>query len=558
MLSALSIRDIVLIERLDLAFGEGLTVLTGETGAGKSILLDALGLALGGRGDANLVRSGAERGVVTAAFDLPVGHKAFKLLNESDIDVDGELIIRRIQSADGRSRASINDQPVSISLLRKLGAVLAEIHGQHDDRALLDSALHRDLVDAFGGLEAHRFEVSQLWTAWREAEEALKNHTERMERAEEERDWLEHAVQELTALAPEENEEETLGARRQMMMNSERFAEALKDVDRALTGDGTFEVSISAGLRKLERRKADAAGQLDDLVSSLDRLVIEMNGAKSVLQLARSSFDFDDKEQEQIEERLFALRGAARKHRCQIAQLPAVAERLRTDLTNLEDGQGYLNALTKEAGKTRDAFFVAAEKLSDARREVASELDQQVMAELPPLKLDKARFITEVESGDTIAGAYGIDRLEFKVATNPGAVPGPIIKVASGGELSRFMLALKVVLAARASAPTLIFDEIDTGIGGATADAIGQRLASLSEGLQVLAVTHSPQVAVRAGHHMLITKMKDIGAEDGRMVTRVTELQADSRREEVARMLSGASVTDEARAQADRLLRDTG
>ena len=293
MLTALSIRDIVLIEKLDLSFGGGLAVLTGETGAGKSILLDALGLALGGRGDAGLVRSGAERGVVTAAFDLPSGHRALELLKEADIEADGELIVRRVQSADGRSRATINDQPASVGLLRKLGGVLAEIHGQHDDRALLDPSLHRNLVDAFGRLDGVRNSVASLWSSWRKAEDDLQDHSDRMARAEEERDWLEHAVQELTALAPQENEEETLGTRRQLMINAERFADALDDVKKTLSGDGTLEASVNAGLRKLERRQADAAGKLDDLIGSLDRLVHEISAAKNALEHARNAFEFD-------------------------------------------------------------------------------------------------------------------------------------------------------------------------------------------------------------------------------------------------------------------------
>lgn len=561
MLSALSIRDIVLIERLDLSFDAGMTVLTGETGAGKSILLDALGLALGGRGDAALVRAGAERGVVTAGFDLDPAHKAFALLAEADVASEGELVVRRVQSADGRSRATINDQPASVGLLRKLGSCLAEIHGQHDDRALLDPVMHRDLVDAFGELESRRAKVGDLWQVWKADETALNEHSERLERAEEERAWLEHAVQELQALAPQHGEEEQLATRRQLMMNSERFAEALDDVDKAISGDRTQEASLNAGLRKLERRQADASGQLDGLISALDRLVIEMNAAKSALDEARATFVFDAREQSEIEERLFALREMARKHRCQVEQLPDVAERLVTDLANLQDGQGHLDELRRKAEASRAAYFADAEALSVARRAAAAELDDQVMQELAPLKLEKATFVSDVESGDSIAAVHGIDRLEFKVATNPGAAPGAIIKVASGGELSRFMLALKVVLAARGSAPTLIFDEIDTGIGGATADAMGQRLARLSDTLQVLAVTHSPQVAVRADSHMLITKMEEVAEDtqtDARLVTRVTRLQAESRREEVARMLSGANVTDEARAQADRLMRDTG
>ncbi|MEM8687047.1 MAG: DNA repair protein RecN [Pseudomonadota bacterium] len=561
MLSALSIRDIVLIERLDLSFEDGMTVLTGETGAGKSILLDALGLALGSRGDAALVRSGAERGIVTAAFELEPEHRAFALLADAGVESEGELVVRRVQSADGRSRATVNDQPASVGLLRRLGSCLAEIHGQHDDRALMDPAMHRDLVDAFGELDGLRGEVTALWQAWKAHESALQEHAERLERAEEERTWLEHAVQELEAVAPQEGEEEQLSARRQLMMNAERFAEALDDVDKALAGDGTQEASLNAGLRKLERRQADASGQLDGLIGALDRLVVEMNTAKGALDEARATFDFDAREQAEIEERLFALRDLARKHRCQIAQLPGVADRLRQDLTNLQDGQGHLDELQAKSAKARQGYFDKAEALSAARRAAAADLDAQVMEELGPLKLEKARFLSDLESGDTIAGPHGIDRLEFKVATNPGAQAGPIVKVASGGELSRFMLALKVVLAAKGSAPTLIFDEIDTGIGGATADAMGQRLARLSDRLQVLSVTHSPQVAVRAVTHMLITKMEEVSegdTADARLVTRVTQLQADSRREEVARMLSGASVTDEARAQADRLMRDTG
>ncbi|NNF77118.1 MAG: DNA repair protein RecN [Rhizobiales bacterium] len=561
MLSALSIRDIVLIERLDLSFDAGMTVLTGETGAGKSILLDALGLALGARGDAALVRAGAERGVVTAEFDLEPAHKAFTLLAEADVASEGELVVRRVQSADGRSRATINDQPASVGLLRRLGGCLAEIHGQHDDRALLDPVMHRDLVDAFGELEDRRRTVADLWQVWKADETALNEHAERLERAEEERAWLEHAVQELQALSPQHGEEEQLTTRRQLMMNSERFAEALDDVDKAISGDHTQEASLNAGLRKLERRQADASGQLDGLISALDRLVIEMNAAKVALDAARATFVFDAHEQSEIEERLFALRDMARKHRCQVEQLPDVAERLITDLANLKDGQGHLDELRRKAEASRAAYFADAEDLSVARRAAASDLDDQVMQELAPLKLEKATFVSDIESGDSIAGVHGIDRLEFKVATNPGAAPGAIIKVASGGELSRFMLALKVVLAARGSAPTLVFDEIDTGIGGATADAMGQRLARLSGTLQVLAVTHSPQVAVRADSHMLITKMEEViedAEADARLVTRVTRLQAESRREEVARMLSGANVTDEARAQADRLMRDTG
>ncbi|WP_342641951.1 DNA repair protein RecN [Rhodoligotrophos ferricapiens] len=554
MLTALSIRDIVLIDRLDVTLGQGLTVFTGETGAGKSILLDSLGLVLGARGDAALVRKGADRAVVTAAFDLRPDHAAFALLADSGIDADGELVIRRIQTVDGRSRATINEQPASVSLLRQLGGLLAEIHGQHDDRALVDVANHRQLLDAYAGLDRQAEAVVAAWRAWREAEQALATHRGKLEKAVAEREYLEHAADELRKLAAEPGEEDGLAERRALMMNAEQFAGALEEAAQALAGDGTRTASLNAALRRLERRQAEAGGRLDAVVSALDRVLVEIGEAENAVAEAQRAFEYDPRELERIEERLFALRAASRKYKVPVDELSVLLERFETELLNLTRGESRLGDLAENAAAARQRYFELAHELSNSRKAAAHGLDEAVMAELPPLKLERARFLTDFATSEDQAGPHGLDRVEFKVAANPGADPAPLMKVASGGELARFMLALKVVLSARASAPTLIFDEIDTGVGGAVADAIGQRLARLAESLQVLAVTHSPQVAARADGHMLVAKREQ--AEDGelRMVTRIDTLDETRRREEIARMLSGATVTDEARAQAERLL----
>jgi len=556
MLTALSIRDIVLIEKLDIALERGLTVLTGETGAGKSILLDALGLALGARGDSGLVRAGAERGVVTAAFALGPTHAAFAILREQGIEGDGELIVRRIQNADGPSRATINDQPVSLNLLRQIAGTLAEIHGQHADRALVDVAAHRRLLDAFAGLEAQAGDVAALWEAASEAQARLDAHRDLMTRAEAERDYLEHAAEELRALNPVNGEEQKLAEARQLMMSAEQYAEAIGEAEDALAGDGTAAARLNAALRKLERRRDTAGGRLDQVCAALDRVLAEIAEADRALSEARRAFVFDPRELEKSEERLFALRAAARKYKCTVDTLAAVRQRFEAELKALSDGGATLKQLETGWRAAKDAYDAAAEKLSDRRRKAARALDKAVLAELPPLKLERARFETRIETDAGRPGPTGIDRIEFMVAANPGTPLAPLMKVASGGELARFMLALKVVLAAKGSAPTLIFDEIDTGVGGAVADAIGARLGRMAEGLQVLAVTHSPQVAARAAQHMLISKMEEVAGK--RMVTRVQGLSAQSRREEIARMLSGAQVTDAARAQADELLQGRG
>lgn len=555
MLTALSIRDIVLIEKLDISLENGLTVLTGETGAGKSILLDALGLALGGRGDSGLVRHGAAKGVVTAGFVLPRTHAALRLLEEQGIETEGELVIRRIQNADGPSRATINDQPVSLNLLRQIAGSLAEIHGQHADRALVDVANHRRLVDAFGDLEAQAAEVGRLWQTLSDLTNELVEHRSLMARAEAERDYIEHAVEELRVLDPQPDEELKLASARQVMMHAEQYAGALSEAESVLSGD-SVEARLNAALRKLERRKDTAGGRLDQACAALDKVLIEMNEANRALAEARSSFSFNPADLEKSEERLFALRAAARKHKCTVDDLAVTRERFEKELTTLTDGGQQLAKLESRTAAAQRDYDAAADLLSAARKRIAKNLDKAVLAELPPLKLDKARFETQITSDAGKPGPHGVDRVEFVVSANPGTPLSPLMRVASGGELARFMLALKVILAAKGSAPTLIFDEIDTGVGGAVADAIGGRLARMAQGLQVLAVTHSPQVAARASEHMLISKMEEIGSR--RMVTRVQSLSDKSRREEVARMLSGAQVTDEARAQADRLLASRG
>ncbi|MEO6609146.1 MAG: DNA repair protein RecN [Aestuariivirga sp.] len=556
MLTALSIRDIVLIEKLDLSLENGLTILTGETGAGKSILLDSLGLALGARGDSSLVRTGQAKGSVSASFALQPDHAALELLKANDVDADGEIIIRRIQNADGPSRATVNDQPISLNLLRQLSSLLVELHGQHADRALVDVSAHRRLVDAFGGLESQTEKLSNLWRDMSSAGQQLADHRELLAKAEAEREYLEHAAEELGALSPEPNEEQGLADRRQLMMQSEQYASALDEADEALTGDIHAEAKLNAALRKLERRKEGAGGRLDLVCAALERVVLERNEAQRAIFEARRSFDFDPKDLEKSEERLFALRAAARKYKCTVDDLAKVRARFETELQSLSDGGTKLSALEAAYEATKSLYEAAADKLSAARKKAAKALDKAVGAELPALKLDKARFETNIMSDASKPGPDGIDRVEFVVAANPGTPLQPLMKVASGGELARFMLALKVVLAAKGSAPVLIFDEIDTGVGGAVADAIGQRLRRLASGLQVIAVTHSPQVAANAVQHLLISKIEDVGGK--RMVTRVNPLSAQSRREELARMLSGASVTDAARAQADELLAGQG
>ena len=552
MLVQLIIRDIVLIDRIDFDPDRGLTVLTGETGAGKSILLDAFTLALGGRGDGALVRSGQPQGQVTAVFDLPAAHPARIAARAQEIEVDGDLILRRVQMADGRTRAFVNDQAVSAQALRAIGRSIVEIHGQHDERALTDAATHRLLLDAYGGLTSRADAVRAAHRRMRETAAARDAEEARLARARADADYLTHAHAELSKLAPQPGEEEKLAALRQTMMQAEKVAADLREAFETVSGEGSPITALSAALRRLDRRQPQAPALIEPCLVALGVALDGVEAARTALDQAMQDAAYDPRELERTEERLFALRGVARKHQCAVDGLAALAVKFEADIAALEAGESALAKLVQEADRARVDFTSKALDLSKARAACSARLDKAVMGELAPLKLERAEFFTRIDSDPDAATAEGIDRVEFWVQTNPGARPGPLMKVASGGELSRFMLALKVTLADSGSAPTLVFDEIDTGVGGAVADAIGQRLARLASRVQVLAVTHAPQVAARAGKHFRIAKES---ADNGkRVTTSVAVLDAPQRREEIARMLAGATITEEARAAAARLL----
>lgn len=552
MLAALAIRDIVLIDRLEIDFSSGLTVLTGETGAGKSILLDALSLALGGRGDGALVRHGANQGQVTAVFELAADHPVRALLVENAIDHDDEIILRRVQTADGRTRAFINDQPVSVALLAEVGAGLVEIHGQHDSRALVDPAEHRRLLDAFGGLEREVSGVAAAHRLWRAAESEVAALRRRINSARSEGDYLRSSVDELAKLAPEPGEELALAERRHAMMQVEKIAGDLSDAHDTLAGQTSPIPTLASLARRLERKRDQAGGLLDGVVEAIDRAINSLEEAEDLLTRSLRESAFDPKELERTEERLFALRGAGRKYDVSVEDLSALRARMEADLAALDSGEERLATLELAAGAARQSFDARAAALSARRRGAAEELERRVAEELPALKLERAAFLVGIESDPEERAETGIDIVSFVVRTNPGTRPGPLMKVASGGELSRFLLAIKVALADRGSAPTLVFDEIDTGVGGAVAEAIGRRLAKLATRVQVLSVTHAPQVAARAAQHYLIAKDGVTGEE--RVATGVTPLAGLERREEIARMLAGSVITNEARAAAERLI----
>ncbi|SFZ82849.1 DNA repair protein RecN (Recombination protein N) [Devosia enhydra] len=554
MLSALSVRNIVLIDQLDLGLDVGLTVLTGETGAGKSILLDALTLALGGRGDASLVRAGSDSGQVVAVFQLPAPHAARALLKDNGIADDEDIILRRMQFGDGRTRAYINDQPVSAALLQQVGRLVVEIHGQHDDRALVDPATHRALLDAYGGHGRAVAIVASAHAALSDAEARLAAQRAQVAEAAAREDYARHVVEELTKLAPGVGEEDELAERRHRLQQLERSAEEVREADDVLNGPSSPSGELAQLMRRLGRKVDSGQSIFAPLVDALDAALVQLDQTSEALEAIKREMAFDPLELEQTEERLFALRAAARKHQVLCDELPAVLARYEADLEALQSGEQVAARLEAEAGAARAAYHLAATELAELRRTASAALSDAVGQELPDLKLGSARFIAEVTTDTERVANSGYDTVSFVVQTNPGTLPGPMLKVASGGELSRFLLALKVVLADKGSAPVLVFDEIDTGVGGAVADAIGRRLSRLSRTVQVLAVTHAPQVAARAGHHLLIEKQAI--AEGAFMRTHVRPLDGGLRREEVARMLSGASVTEEARAAARRLLEE--
>ena len=547
MLRQLSIHDVVLIDRLELEFEPGLGVLTGETGAGKSILLDSLGLALGVRADTGLVRQGQPQASVAAEFELPSDHPAFSLLAEQGIEPEpGEpLLVRRTLKADGGSRAFAGGAGVSAAILRDIANGLVEIHGQHDDRGLLNPRGHRALLDAFG-----RIDCGPVGAAWAEVERLERELTQAREAAaaaERDREWLEHAAKEIAALAPEPGEETRLAEERAAMQAGAKAGETLTGLDELLGGSEGALAQLRAAARRIERGAADHP-LLAEALASLDRALIEGSEAEDKIARAAEALAFSPERLEAAEARLFDIRGLARKHRVEADTLAALGEEFQGKLALIEAGGERIAALEAELAGANARFDEAAQLLRAARQEAAARLDAAVAGELAPLKLDAARFRTALS--DAEPGPTGIDRAEFEVSTNPGAPFGPLTRIASGGELSRFILALKVALAEAGTAQTMIFDEIDRGVGGAVASAIGERLARLARKSQLLVVTHSPQVAARAAHHYRIEKAH----EEGVTRTLVRKLTPDERREEIARMLSCAAITDEARAQAARLL----
>ena len=547
MLRQLSIRDVVLIDRLELEFEPGLGVLTGETGAGKSILLDSLGLALGVRADTGLVRAGQPQASVAAEFELPGDHFAFALLADQGIQSEaGEpLVVRRTLKGDGGSRAFVGSTGVPASVLRDIANGLVEIHGQHDDRGLLNPRGHRALLDAFGRLDGEP--TARAWAEVARLEAELANARDGAAAAERDREWLVHAAQEISTLAPEPGEETRLAEERTTMQASARAGDSLTGLDELLGGSDGAMAQLRTAARRIERGAADHP-LLAEALASLDRALIEASEAEERIVRAADVLAFDPARLESVEARLFDIRGLARKHRVEPDALAVLGEELQGKLALIEAGGERIAELEGHLASAREQFDAAARALRSARAEAASRLDAAVATELPPLKLEAARFRTSL--GDAEPGPAGIDRVEFEVSTNPGAPFGPLIRIASGGELSRFILALKVALAEAGTAQTMIFDEIDRGVGGAVASAIGERLARLAQKSQLLVVTHSPQVAARAAHHYRIEKAH----EEGHTRTFVRKLSPDERREEIARMLSGAAITDEARAQAARLL----
>lgn len=556
MLAALTIRNVVLIEALEIRFHAGFCALTGETGAGKSILLDSLGLALGGRAESGLVRKGADQASVAAEFHLDADHPVHDVLRGQGLDSDPTLILRRVLSADGRSRAFINDQPVGIALLKQAGSMLVEVHSQFETHGLLDARTHRALLDDYAGVAQNVRGLATLWAEWKGLERDRDAARQGAEKAKEDEEYLRHAVAELDALDMVPGEEDSLLDRRESLKGRDYALQSLNESWGCISSDDGAEIMISRAARALERIADKTEIDLTPAIDAFDRAAIELQSGIAVVQSAMAAMNDHDITMEQVEDRLYALRDMARKHRVHVRDLPATLEAMRTQLDRIVNNDAIIADLEKRAAAARKTYIAAARAISAVRVQAAERLDRAVAQELKPLKLDKARFITAIdvaEDDESAWGPDGIDRVQFMVATNPGAEPGPLGKIASGGEMSRFMLAIKVVMAAVGAAPSLVFDEVDSGIGGSTADAVGERLARLSRSKQIMVVTHAPQVAARADHHYIVMKQ---GERDVR--TNVIALsEVDSRRDEIARMLSGASITDEARAAAQKLL-DTG
>lgn len=551
MLESLSIQNVVIIEKLLIEFQGGLCTLTGETGAGKSILLDSLGLATGMRAEAALVRKGAENAQVTAVFDLPADHLIYHKLREAGLSLEGgeAIVLRRVLSADGRSKAFINDQPVSVGLLREIGQDLIEIHGQFDTQGLLDPSTHRAILDEYAGIDGA---LEAVWDNFVTAQGEYKRLQDDAGRSREEEEYLRSALEDLDTLAPEEGEEEALSALRERLMHREQVLEALNAAYHCLQGEHDPVRKASGILDRISDKLGEGGAAILD---ALDRASVEMQEAVSSIQSLFADMEYEEHNLQTIDDRLHALKAQARKHQCSVDELPLKRDELAQRLNRIEHADDLLNDAARKVEQSRSAYLKAAREISARRQEAAQRLDGLVMAELAPLKLERARFYTQVEElPEAEWGVHGLDRIRFLVATNPGAEPGPLHKIASGGEMSRFMLALKVVMAETGAAQTLIFDEVDAGIGGSTADAVGERLYRLARDKQILVVTHSPQVAARANHHWIVQK-----GGDSVVTTNVIALPDRAARcEEIARMLSGASITPEARAAAGKLLEAVG
>jgi DNA repair protein RecN (Recombination protein N) len=552
MLLSLSIRDIVLIERLDLEFAAGLTVLTGETGAGKSIILDALGLVLGERAERGLLRAGATQGAVAACFQPPGDHAAQALLRAQDLGSgEVEIVVRRSLGADGRSRAFVNDAPVSGATLRGLGDLLVEVHGQMDQRGLTDTKSHKAALDAFAGHDHLLAATRTAFDVWRRLDRAILERRAAIEQARRDEDYLRHRLIELEELRVESGEEERLADERTRLLHKDKLVGSLDQALAELAGNDGALAKLGAAERRLLRAPEAAAERLKPALQALERALIEAGEAEAAIAAALRDVAAEERSLEAVEDRLFALRDAARKHRVAVDDLPGLLDRTRDELAGIDAGAEALADLERDVRAAREHYLEAAASLHDSRTAASADLVRLVMAELPPLKLERTRLEIVVEPvGEHEAGPEGMDRVAFLVSTNPGQPLGPIAKIASGGELSRLMLALKVVLARAAAAETMIFDEVDTGIGGATADAVGERLARLAAERQVLVVTHAPQVAARADHHFKVEKLTD----DAGATVVVRRLGVGERRDEIARMLAGAEVTDAARAAASSLL----
>lgn len=551
MLNSLSIRNVVLIDKLDLDFQSGLSVLTGETGAGKSILLDSLGLLLGSRAETGLIRRGEDKLSVTGSFTLPDNPEFRRLLEEYELEAEDEIIIKRTLSADGKGKIFFNDQPVSVKVLKEIGRFLVEVHGQFDNQGLLNPANHLDILDAYGNYKDTLTATADAYAAYRQSRTERLNAEDNIRRAKEDEDNLRHWVDELQRLNVQPDEEEILSVRRQELMNAEKIIESVNSAYGALTQGADVQNALRQAQNAIDKVNNLTGGKYQTLAEMLEQAAIDVSESVNELEELAANISVSDNELENIEERLFALRGLARKHQCAINDLPRILTEFSERLSAIEYGESDLNKLRTAEEQKRLEYIRLANELGKRRREAASRLDKNVMAELAPLKMEKARFVTQVSPNDESCwNAKGADSVCFTVSTNPNSPQGPLNKIASGGELARFMLALKVNLAQSSNIGTLIFDEVDAGVGGATAQAVGERLARLAQQVQVLVVTHSPQVAARGSHHFKVSK----STKNDVTTTCVVELDAVAKAEEIARMLAGEIVSDEARAAAKVLI----